>query len=331
MDDASAPAAKQNLPVAKPPRLAFPALIVGNALLSISPLFVRASDVGPVASAFWRLAIALPVLGLLAWYSLRRAGKTRARATVPVAPGPAPGPPPAPRQPPAAVAICLAGGLFFAADIAAWHIGILATKIANATLFGNLGSLVLVVVALVTARRWPYRAEAAALLLAGTGAALLVRAGSQAGQARLIGDLFCIAAGLLYAGYMLAMQRARTAMASLPALALASAAGAPALLIAAVLLGETIAPHDWRPLIALALSSQVIGQGLLIFALRFFNPLIIGLSLLLQPASAALVGWLVYRETLTAPEIVGGLLVAAALVLARVPARPTGAPAAEGL
>ena len=44
----------------------FAALIVANALLALGPLFVRMSDVGPVASAFWRMALALPILALLA-------------------------------------------------------------------------------------------------------------------------------------------------------------------------------------------------------------------------------------------------------------------------
>jgi drug/metabolite transporter (DMT)-like permease len=50
----------------------------------------------------------------------------------------------------------------------------------------------------------------------------------------------------------------------------------------------------------LALSSQVLGQGLLVYALGSLSPLVVGLTLLTQPAISALVGWLVYGETLGA-------------------------------
>ena len=62
---------------------------------------------------------------------------------------------------------------------------------------------------------------------------------------------------------------------------------------------------------------------MLIRALPRFSPLIVGLTLLVQPAIAAVAGWLVFHETLSVMEIFGGALVAAALVLIRLPSRAT--------
>ena len=56
--------------------LAFAALIVANIALAFGPWFVRAADTGPVAAAFWRIALAAPMLGLLAGAGMR-AGGTR--------------------------------------------------------------------------------------------------------------------------------------------------------------------------------------------------------------------------------------------------------------
>jgi drug/metabolite transporter (DMT)-like permease len=86
-------------------------------------------------------------------------------------------------------------------------------------------------------------------------------------------------------------------------------------------LGERIWPHDWTPLIIFALSSQVLGQGLLVYAIGTFPPLIVGLALLTQPAISALVGWLAYGEGLSATDAVGALAIATALVLVRLPER----------
>ena len=51
-------------------------------------------------------------------------------------------------------------------------------------------------------------------------------------------------------------------------------------------------------------------------------PLIIGMALLTQPALAALVGWLVFGETLVPLDVVGMVLVGTALVLARAKRKP---------
>lgn len=301
MGDATDSVAKENLSGAKVSLTwAFVALIAGNAALASGPLFVRLADVGPVAAGFWRLALALPFLMLLA---MRQGGFAGLRGQ------------------PGALWLAIAGGTFFAADLAAWHIGIGMTKMANATLFGNAASLIMAAVTLVIARRLPSGAEALALLLAFAGALLLLRSSGEQGEARLIGDLLCLLAGVLYAGYMLSMQRARGVLASWPTLALSTAAGVIPLLLFALALGEQIMPGNWGPIVALAFTSQLIGQGLIIYALPHFSALVVGLTLLTQPALAAMIGWLVYDERLTALDLTGGVMLAAALVLVRLPSR----------
>jgi len=46
--------------------LAFVALLVGGAAIGFSPIFVRLADVGPMQSAFWRVALAAPLLAIWA-------------------------------------------------------------------------------------------------------------------------------------------------------------------------------------------------------------------------------------------------------------------------
>ncbi len=64
-----------------------------------------------------------------------------------------------------------------------------------------------------------------------------------------------------------------------------------------LLLGERVIPDDWTALFLLALGSQVLGQGLLVYAIGALPPLVVGLTLLTQPAISALIGWLAYGET----------------------------------
>lgn len=290
-----------SIPVARAgaPRLAFPALILANIVLAVGPTLVRLADVGPVAAGFWRLAIALPFLLLLA-----RPGLKAAR--------------PSPRQ---WIAIGVAG-LFFAADLAAWHAGIHYTKVANSTLFGNVSALVLPLWAVFILGQRLRRLQIVALMLAAVGAAILMGGSYELSPRYARGDLLCLLAGLFYAIYLLLVQDARRRLDGWSVLAIASLAGVLPLLMAALAMGERVLPGDWTPVIALALSSQLAGQGLMTYAIGWFSPLVLGLSLLLQPAVAALLGWLLFGETMSVTDGVGALAVGAALVLVRLPARP---------
>jgi drug/metabolite transporter (DMT)-like permease len=153
------------------------------------------------------------------------------------------------------------------------------------------------------------------------GAGLLMGSSAELSARNLRGDLLALLAGVLYTGYLIAIQRARGSLDSLPLLFLASAFGAAMLLPLSLGLGEQLMPINWTPLLLLALSSQVLGQGLLVYAIGRLPPLVIGLTLLSQPAVAALVGWIAYRETISALDSIGAAAIAAALVLVRLPER----------
>lgn len=272
------------------------ALLLGNAVLAMGAWFVRVADTGPVATGFWRVALALPFLALLARANRQPLGGLPRKLVLAV----------------------LVGGVLFALDVASWHVGIGLTRLANATLFGNAGSLVLMVWGFIAWRRLPHGREWPALVAALAGAAILMGRSFEISPRTLLGDLFCLLAGLLYAGYLLILKDARRHLGGWSLLTWSCIASAPVLLAIALLAGETIVPTDWRPVVGLAISSQLIGQGLLVYALRHFSPLVIGIALLCQPAVAAVAGWVSFGEVLSATDLLGIALVASALVLARV-------------
>jgi len=282
--------------------LPFAALVIANVALAFGPWFVRLADTGPVAAGFWRITLAAPVLVVLALASGAR---------------------------PVALSRGLwlglvVGGVAFAADLGSWHLGILRTTLANATLFGNSATLIFPIYGFLVARAWPTRAQGVALLLAAIGAAVLTGRSYELDPRHLVGDLLCMVAGILYTVYFIMMSRARAMLAPLPTLALSTLASSLPLLAFAVVMGERIMPAAWGPLLGLALVSQVIGQGCMIYALGRLSPLVIGIALLIQPVVAGTVGWVVYGERLGVLDLVGVALVAAALVLVR--RGPTVAP-----
>ena len=282
--------------------LPFIALLLGNLALAFGPWFVRAADVGPVAAGFWRLALGVPFLFAII---LVVRGKPTAGTR-------------------GLWGILLLSGIAFAADLASWHIGILHTTLANSTLFGNSATLMYPIWGFFIARAWPTRQQGLALALAAIGAGLLLGRSYELSPQNLVGDLLCLLAGALYTVYFILMARAREAMAPLPALAWSSLFGTLPLLVFAWALGEQVWPQNWSILVGLALASQVVGQGLLIYALGHLSPLVVGIALLTQPVVAGTVGWIVYDERLGVPDFIGAALVAVALVLVRRGKSPPG-------
>jgi drug/metabolite transporter (DMT)-like permease len=88
-------------------RVAFLCLLAGGCAIAFAPIFVRLSETGPVASAFWRCALAVPLLWLIA---LRPVAPAQAEARV---------------EGGRHWLVLLAAGLFFAADLGVWHFSIL--------------------------------------------------------------------------------------------------------------------------------------------------------------------------------------------------------------
>jgi drug/metabolite transporter (DMT)-like permease len=227
-----------------PLRFGLTALLLGNLALAFGPWFVRMADTGPVASAFWRILLAAPFLFVLAGASGQ----------------------PAKRPSRGLLLIFLISGALFAADLAAWHLGIVRTKLANSNLLGNSTSFLLPAWAFFAARQWPTRIQGLALTLAGAGAVLLIGRSFELSPQHFAGDLLCLLAGAFYTGYLVLMARVREGMAPLPVLAWSTLGSVLPLLLIALFLGERIMPGNWTPLILMALLSQIIGQGLMIYA-----------------------------------------------------------------
>jgi len=283
-------------------RWALAALLAGASAIGLAPILVRVArseGVGPGAAAFWRLALALPLLA--AWRGIER------RAAVPA---------PSRRD----AAGLLLAGLFFAADLAFWHLSILRTRVANATLLACLASTLAALASWILFRERLRRAVLAGLLLALAGAALLMR-GSAAGSGDLRGDALGILAAAFYAGYLLAVGRLR-ARCSTAAAMLWTGLGATAGLLASVaVMGERLLPptgRAWLVVAALAAAGQLVGQTLIAYSLAHLSMAFSAVAILIQPVVAAALSWRFYGETLLPVQLAGGALILAGIASARL-------------
>jgi drug/metabolite transporter (DMT)-like permease len=276
--------------------LAFLALLAGGCAIAFAPIFVRLSDTGPVASAFWRTALAAPLL----WAWTLRAD---------------PNPAAIPRG-------ALAGaGIFFAFDLGLWHWSILYTSVANATLLANLAPIFVTLAGWILYRHSVTRTFLVGMVTAICGMAILVGPNFATGGTRFAGDALAALTALFYGGYMLCIKSARDAGAGTARLmAWSTTITAIALFPVALLSPQPMLPQaaqGWAVLAGLALVTQILGQGIIAYAFAHLPASLSAVSLLIQPVMAALFAWALFGEAIGAAQFVGGSVVLAGIWLAK--------------
>lgn len=287
-------------------RLALPALLAGALGIAFAPIFVRVSEVGPIATAFWRLCLALPALWL--WMAVE---ERRGRSA---------GSPPRRPRSWRDVALLSLPGLFFAGDLGFWHVSITLTSVANATLLANFAPVFVTLFGWLLLGLRVTRTFTAGMLLALAGAIALMGESVTISGTHLAGDGLGIVTAAFYAAYILAVGRLRADWSTASIMAWSALSNTVVLLIAALAAGEAIWPATaaaWAVLAGLALVSHVGGQSLIAFALAHLPASFGSVSLLLQPAVAAVLAWVLLAEPLSAWQGVGGLVILLGIVLAR--------------
>ena len=273
------------------PRLA---LVAGAAIIGLAPILVRLADAGPAAIGMWRLALSLPLLWLLG----RRSGSIGRPSR-----------------------LAVLAGVAFALDLGFWHYGIANTSVAKATVLTNLTPVVVTAFGWLFLGQRPARVFLVAVALAVGGASVMAGARGAGPQAPnpLLGDALSLATAVWYALYFLAVSAARRQQSATQVMFWASAAGAPLLLAGALTLGERVVPASpagWGASIGLGIV-HVAGQGLIAWALGRLQAATASVTVLVQPVVAALLGWALFGEWLSAWQAAGASLALTGVVLAQ--------------
>jgi drug/metabolite transporter (DMT)-like permease len=277
--------------------LAFAALLLGAAAIAFAPIFVRLSDTGPTASAFWRVALAAAPLLLWMRLSPRPAGAARL-----------------PWKP------LLIAGLCFAGDLGAWHVAITYTSVANSTLEANFAPIFVTLGAWLLYRQRVSRLFLIALAVTLGGAVLLIGPNFALGGRALRGDALGVLTAVFYAGYMLAIKSASERASTAVIMAVSTSVAAIALLPYALATANVFMPNaaaGWLILIGLALIPHIAGQSLIAYGFAHLPASFSSVSLLLQPVLAAIYAWVLLGEAVGPVQMLGGLVVLAGIYLAR--------------
>jgi len=281
-------------------RVALVLLLIGAAAIAFAPIFVRVSEVGPTATAFHRMVLAVPALALWLWLGGRNKNEpllTRREY----------------------FRLALAG-FFFAGDMSLWHFSIHYTTVANATLLANLAPIFVTLFGFVLFKDRFTKLFLGGMGLALLGAMILMGDSLQMSHQSFIGDVLGVVTAVFYASYILAVGRMRARLATRVIMFWSTLFCAVFLFPLTWLVGENFMPqtaYGWWVLIGLALVAQVFGQGLIAYALAHLPAAFSSVSLLFQPVVAALAAWVLFGEALGPLQGTGALVVLAGVALAR--------------
>jgi drug/metabolite transporter (DMT)-like permease len=284
--------------------------LLGAVTIAFSSILVRLSHASPSTAAIFRCVYAIPVLGLLAWVEDRRFGARSWRER----------------------RAGLLAGIFFSADLILWHHSIGDVGAGLATVLANIQVVILPLVAWVLLSEPPGRRVLLALPVSLLGVLLIsgVLEHGAFGHDPTRGTLFGIGAGVAYVGFLL-MLRQGGADLRRPAGPLCDATCVAAVLCVAagLIIGDARLVPAWPGagwLITLALSSQVLGWLLIGASLPRLPAAMTSVLLTVQPIGSVALAALIFSENPSPLQLVGVVLVLAALVAASRSPRPGGAP-----
>ena len=265
--------------------------------MGASPIFVRLADVGPFASAFWRVALALPLL--YGWMRLADgsgpAGEQFSRAAI-------------------------LSGLAFSGDLFFWHLAIVHTSVANATFFATTAPIWVVLFGWALFRERVTGGVLAGLALCLLGGTALIAQSFALRPAGALGDAFGIATGVFFGLYFLAVQAARKTTSAARLTFEATLITAAILFVVAFILEPSVLPHSlsgFAALLAMAWISHSGGQGLLSVALGRLPAAFSSLVIFLEAIAAAGLGYLILGEPVSWAQALGGLAILAGIFVAR--------------
>ena len=279
---------------------ALSALFAGALAIGSSGIFVRLSETGPTATAFWRGAIALPFL--LVWALIERRRRTAAGQTSASV-----------RDP-----LFLWAGVFFTGDLALWHWSLLLTSIAASTLEANCAPLLVTVFAWILWGERPRLGFVLSLALAFAGMLLILAPKLGGGSHGLVGDALGLGTACFYAAYIMVVARLRTRHDT--GIVMFASTLVFTILLLPIALTQKFLPstmHGWWLLIGCALSAQVIGQSLIAYALAHLPATFSAVGLYAQVIAAAGYAWLILDERLAPIQLLGGAVVLLAIAFAR--------------
>lgn len=209
-------------------------------------------------------------------------------------------------------------GLFLALHFSFWFTSLSCTSIASSVLFTNLQVVFVWLFSVLLLHETIHRGAALGILLALTGSFLIAGGDWQHGG-HLAGDLISLASGFFVAFYFLIGRKARAVIEIWPYTVVVSFSAAFFLGLAVIVSGTPfvgISAADYGLFLLMAIIPGIGGHGMFNLALKYVKAPIVSVAVLGESIGASLLGYLIFQESLSLYQSVGGALILAGLCLA---------------
>jgi drug/metabolite transporter (DMT)-like permease len=280
-------------------------LIVAVLATTYAGPIVRFAAAPALAIAFWRLALVLPVVGVLAARE-REQGRAGAQRAAPL--------------PRVTLMLMTLAGVLLSIHFWSWIASLRYTAVASSVVLVSLKSVFAWVIAALWLREHPTRTEAWGIGLAVVGASLIGVGDARLSFGALGGDGLALLGALTGAGYYVIGRRVRQTLGvwryATGVYAVAAAALALTALPAAAPLSG-FGGRDWAVFGAMAAGPMLIGHTGMNYALRYFRATTVNVAALGEPVGATLLAWLIpaIHEPPRATAVVGGAMVLVGIAL----------------
>ncbi|MBA9031296.1 DMT family transporter [Rhizobium leguminosarum] len=280
-------------------RFALAALLLGGAAIGGSPIFVRLSEVGPMATAFWRVALALIPIVVVSLLKKDAGPKPQSLSDY---------------------GMLILPGVMLALDLGAWHFSLTMTSVANATLLANLAPVFVTLIAFLFFSARISRIFMLGLAVALSGLVILKGGPAAIGNGDFSGDGIAMIAAFFYACYILAIGRLRSRFDTIRIMLWSTACAAVCIFPVGLICEGHMLPatvYGWSIVFGLAFISHAGGQVAITYALAYLPAAFSSLTLLLQPVVAAILAWALLNEAIGTMQALGGAVVLAGIMVAR--------------
>lgn len=217
--------------------------------------------------------------------------------------------------------LLVAVGIVSATSLGLWAISLVYTSVAKSMLLSNLTPV------FASAGSWLFLGKrfdtkfVVGVAIAVTGALLLGIEDLQGGEVdSLIGDAYALFSAIFLGTYFLLVEQLRTRFDSTTILLSRCAVGSMVLIPFVGVVEGQLFPSTWISLLAvlgLGIISEGLGQNLLANGMAQFSASFIALFLLLEPIVSALLGWLIFAESLSSITGIGFAVILGGIYLAK--------------
>lgn len=283
-------------------RHAFPILLLGLLSTAFSPIFVRLSEVGPIATGMNRLTLPLPLFFAVLWW--------RPQDRIPLAT-------PTGRRD---FWLVVLSGVFFAGDMVLWNSSVTLTTVTNAAVLANITPVYVVLGAWLLFKEKPSAIFAVGMVVALIGSALMMRESLSVAGRSITGDILAMGAAAFYAGYVLTLSRVRKRVSIVPVMAIGCVVSAIILFALAWITEDQLWPHTargWMTAACMVLFVQIGGQMFIAMSLAHVSAGLVAMMFLLQPAIPGAVAWLLFDEAVTWTQVAGAVALLVGLEVSR--------------